>query len=292
MNKIILILLFTPLAFQAQNLDFDRAVQLYEQQRLNQAKSIFEALLKDNPNHLPTLEYLGNIASYKRDWDTAIEYYRILIDKEPNNANFNFKYGGVLGRKAQNSNRFVALRLIGSIKTHLEKAAQLDPNHIDVRWALVDFNLALPAIAGGSVSTARRYAQEIYRISKLDGNIVLGNIELYSNNQDKAKTHFLEALRLANSNSAKLKNNHYFHLGKISALYDMNHQQGLAFLNHYIKNHSVKDGVGIEKAHYNIAKIYRLLNNKEQALNHINIALQIQPDFSEATQERRRIQRM
>src|SRR5690606_29925159 len=133
-----LFLFLIPLFSLAQSNSFERGVILYDQEKYQQSKPHFEANLRTNRNHLKTIEHLGDVAAHASDWETALSHYKILVDSHPNNANYNFKYGGVLGRKAQSVNRFSAALLVSDIKKYLEKAAQLDPRHIEVRWALID----------------------------------------------------------------------------------------------------------------------------------------------------------
>ena len=141
--RFFLILFFIPLMMLGQSgstsslstdIDFAQAESLFKKEAYTQAKPIFEQYLKENPKDTRTLEYLGDIAGYAKDWDTAIEYYKQLVKLEPKNANFHYKYGGVLGMKALDINRLRALSLLGDIKEAFLTAAALDPNHIILHW--------------------------------------------------------------------------------------------------------------------------------------------------------------
>jgi hypothetical protein len=46
----------------------------------------------------------------------------------------------------------------------------VNPRHIDARWALIELNLKLPGVVGGSESKAIRYS-ELMRLSPVDGNL-------------------------------------------------------------------------------------------------------------------------
>jgi hypothetical protein len=76
----------------------------------------FESVLKSSPSNLKTIEYLGDIAGHK-SWDKAIGYYKT----SPSEADYHFKYGGVLGMKAKDSNKFKALGMIDEVKSSFEK---------------------------------------------------------------------------------------------------------------------------------------------------------------------------
>ncbi|MEX0996197.1 MAG: tetratricopeptide repeat protein [Flavobacteriaceae bacterium] len=292
MSKL-LVLIFIPFILSAQNTDFDRAVALYKAEQYQAAKPLFESHLKVNSTSLQTVEYLGDIAASALDWNKAIDYYKILVEKHPNNANYNFKLGGTLGRKAQNSNRFRAALLIGDIKKYLEKAAELDPSHREVRWALVDLYIALPSIIGGSETTARKYANQLMKISELEGYLSLGNIAESFNNPQEAENYYKKALSLnAKNPKTNKQNNINYHLGKISGLYNIDLNSGLHYLNTFIQNHTIRDGVELKWAYYRKAQIYRHLGDKNQAQKWISRAIASNEDFKEAHQEKEQISRL
>lgn len=292
MSKL-LVLLFIPFILSAQNTDFEGALALYEAEQYQAAKPLFESHLKENPTNIQTVEYLGDIAAHAKDWDTAVSHYKVLVKEKPNNANYNFKYGGALGRKAQSINRFRALLLIGDIKKHLEKAAELDPNHKEVRWALVDLYMVLPGILGGSETKSQKFANQLLKISKLDGYITIANIAEYFDKPQEAEKYFKKALEI-NGTSFRIhnQNNLNYHLGKISGEYNLQLQNGLKYLNLYIQNHTIRDGVELKWAYYRKAQIYRHLGDKNQAQKWIDKALVSNEDFKEAHLEKEQISRL
>lgn len=308
------IILFLPLFTFSQS-SYERAEKLYHQEKFKEAKPLFHSFLKENKGHAKTIEYLGDIAARGSDWDTAADYYKILLEKNPNNANYNFKYGGVLGRKAQNISKFRAAMYIGDIKKYLEKAAQLDPKHIEVRWALVDLYIALPSLIGGSEKTAMNYANELMKISEVDGHLALGYIAEYFDHPKDAERHYKKAMAIGQSPhtyekladlyenktnepekslavreaSAKKhqRNNINYQIGKISGMYNIELQKGMGYLNAFIANHTVKDGVPVEWAYFRKAQIYRHMRDKAKAVDWINKALDLDNDFSEALEEKK-----
>src|SRR5690606_3323591 len=144
----------------AQN-NYKQAEEYFKQEDFSKAKPIFESYLKQHTGNKKTREYLGDIAAYQKDWDTAISYYKDLVKDEESNANYHFKFGGAMGMKAMSISRFRAITYIGDIKYELEKAAKLDAKHIEARWALIEFYIQLPGIFGGSENKAIDYANEL-----------------------------------------------------------------------------------------------------------------------------------
>lgn len=179
--------------------DFERAEKLFKEEKYGQAETLFEVYLKSNPNHTKTLEYLGDIAGHSKDWDKAISYYEKLKNQFPKNANYHYKFGGAMGMKAKDSNKFKALGMIGAVETAFLTAAKLDPKHIDTRWALVELYLQLPGIVGGSEKKATKYAEELQKLSPVDGYLAKGKIAEYFNRYKVAEKKYSQAYEIGNS---------------------------------------------------------------------------------------------
>lgn len=179
--------------------DFEKAEKLFDQEKYSQAEVLFEVYLKSNPNHTKTLEYLGDIAGHTKRWDRAIECYREIRKQFPKNANYHYKFGGAMGMKAKEANKFKALGMIGDVESAFLTAASLDPKHIDARWALVELYLQLPGIVGGSEKKAARYAEELSKISPVDGYLAKGKIAEYFNRYKVAEKNYSQAFEIGNS---------------------------------------------------------------------------------------------
>jgi tetratricopeptide (TPR) repeat protein len=178
---------------------FDIAEKLFKEEKFDQARPIFENFLKSNPSNLKTIEYLGDIAGKNKSWDTAIGYYRKLKQIKPTEANYYYKYGGVLGMKATQVNRFKALGMIDEVRGSFEKAIVLNPKHIEARWALIELYIQLPGIVGGSQSKAIKYSNELMRLSPVDGYLSKGHIDEYFKRYTAAEQQFKKAIAISGS---------------------------------------------------------------------------------------------
>ena len=185
--------------------DFDKAEKLFKAQKFEQAQVVFETILKTNPSDLMTIEYLGDIAGHNKSWDKAIGYYRKLKQLKPSEADYYFKYGGVLGMKAKDSNRFKALGMLDEVKSSFEKAISLNPKHIESRWALIELYIQLPGIVGGSESKALKYSLELLRLSPVDGYLSRGHIEEYFKRYNVAEQHYKKAILVGGSKKSYQK---------------------------------------------------------------------------------------
>ena len=235
---------------------------------------------------------LGEVYAYQLKWDEAVEIYRELSVNYPENAEFFFRYGGVLAKKAQASNTFLALTMLGRIKNSFKMALDLNPTHIRTHWALIDLYVSLPGIVGGSMSKAYEYAQELKELEPLDGHLALGYVYEYDDEPEKARAQYLEAMSILNDFDNLERNQLNYQIGKISSDYGMQLDKGIEHLNAYIENYTVLDGVPLEWAYLRLAKIYRKKSNKDKALSWINKSLNLNPDLTPALTERSIIERL
>lgn len=185
--------------------DFEKAEKLFQQEKWEQSKLLFESYLKSNPNNFKTIEYLGDIAGHQKKWDDAIHQYKILKNQFPKVANYHYKFGGALGMKAKSVSKLKAIRMIDEIEKEFVLATKLDAKHIDSRWALVIFYIELPGIIGGSENKATNYSNELMNLSKVDGYLSKGYIDAYFNRYKNAEANYIKAHEIGNSKTTFLK---------------------------------------------------------------------------------------
>ncbi len=284
-----------------------------------EAQTEMITFLKSFPEHKEALELLGDSYGYQKKWDEAIAQYQLLTQKEPNNANYQYKYGGALGMKALSVSKIKALGIIGDVKKAFLKAAELDPKHIDARWALVELYISLPGIVGGSTSKALSYAEELEQLSKVDGYLAKGYVYEYDDEPELAEKYYRLAIKLGGSvtcyekltqfyeaqnqpdkaivtieeGQRKLQRNAlHYQIGKVCADYNIQLEKGEKCLNAYLSHHSAKDGVPKEWAYYRLAQIYKHKKEKTEALKWINKAITGLPEVGVFKEERSLISKL
>ena len=289
---------------------------LFQQKQFIKAEKMINGYVTENPNDLVGIELLGDAYGHQKKWDGAINQYKKLVDASYDNANYQYKYGGALGMKALEVNKFKALGLITDVKEAFLRAAEIDPKHIDVRWAMVELYMQLPGIIGGSKKKSLKYANELENLSKVDGYLAKGYIYEYDDELKLAESYYKKAIdvggsltcydkltKLYESENEPIKaianieeayekhdrNQMNYQIGKVSADYNVELDKGERCLNIYIENHSVEDGVPIEWAFLRLAQIEKNRNNKMEALKWIDKALDTRSDFKQAKEEKKKI---
>lgn len=178
---------------------FENGERYFKSGKYELAKRYFETSLQQNPNDLKSIEYLGDIQCHYKKWEAAVPFYLKLTKLKPINAEFFYKYGGALGMQAKESNKFKALSLIDDVKKAFEKTIALSPSHIGSRWALLEIYIQLPGIVGGSENKAIKYANELLKISPVDGYLAKGHIDEYFNRYIQAEKNYKKAIEIGNS---------------------------------------------------------------------------------------------
>ena len=293
----------------------DKAEVFIAEKDFKNAQNEMVTFLESNPEDKDAIEILGDAYGHQKKWDEAIEQYKSLTEKEPNNANYQYKYGGALGMKALSISKLKALGIIGDVKQAFLKAAELDSNHIEARWALVELYVSLPGIIGGSNTKALKYANELQILSKVDGYLAKGYVYEYDDEPELAEKYYRLAIKVGGSVTCYEKltnfyegqnqpekaignleegheklqrNSMHYQIGKVCADYNIQLEKGEKCLKAYLSNHSSKDGVPKEWAFYRLAQIYKHKENKVEALKWIDKAiaglpeLEVFQDFKES----------
>ncbi len=185
--------------------DFNQAEVLFQQKKYALAKPIFEKIIKEEPHNYKAIEYLGDIAGHQKKWDEALKYYEKLKKVDSKNANYHYKFGGVLGMKARDGSRFAALSLLDDVENAFLTAVTLDSKHVDARWALIEYYLQVPGILGGSEKKAQKYADELVVISPVDGYLARGHIQEHFSRYLKAEPEYKKAFEIGQSTTTYQK---------------------------------------------------------------------------------------
>ena len=234
-----LIFFLVPVLSISQNSKIDSLVTLLE--------------LKNKDEKLLIL--IGESYASQKKWDSAIFYYKKLVDIKPNNANYLYRLGGSQAANSESASTLKALSLINSAKVNLIKSSNIDKSDIYSRWALVQILLELPNFFGGDDELAFKFSEEIYKISKFHGLISKSYIHNFLNEFDKAEQTERIIIDLLNTNKRFFDYNHFnFLIAKfLSKDSHADYSLSNSYLNIYIDNHSHIDRVSKAEAYYYLA---------------------------------------
>jgi tetratricopeptide (TPR) repeat protein len=103
----------------------------------------------------------GRAAIDRDDPQAAVQVLQRAVAETPNSAEAHYLLGVAYGNLAQKANRFRQPSLARHTRNEFERAVLIDPNHLEARWALVQYYRLAPGYLGGSEQKARQQAEEI-----------------------------------------------------------------------------------------------------------------------------------
>lgn len=256
----------------------------------------------------------GQQALRQGNAEKAAELLEQAVKAQPNNADYHFWLGQAYGNQAREASIFKQISLAKKTKAEFERAVQLDPNHTDARFGLMEYYALAPGIAGGDMKKAEQQAAEIKRRDSLAGHRAWARLYARQKRPDLARKEFLEAIA---EQPASAKPRYYYALslmneknyqgafeqleaavkvepgympayyltGRLAAISGLNLARGRDFLNKYLTHKPADDEPALARAWYWIGMIYEKEGRKADAKQSFQTALRLAPgtkDFTEA----------
>ena len=199
MRNIIKILGFTVVALSPMQTNLsaqtiDEGVALVQQKKYAEAKAIFEQILDKNKNDAEAHYRLGlvflNRGFKDRDVDEAVDQLEKAVDLNPNNADYQFRYGAALGEKAQNAGMIKQAFLAPKIKNAFKRSVELNPQNARARIALAQFYLMAPSIMGGDDAEGWKQLDEAIKLDEIQGRTAKASFLAREKKNDEADKEY------------------------------------------------------------------------------------------------------
>ena len=259
------ILLFFLLTFNFQTQQHYIDSLIDNKQYMIAEKTIINSI-KENPNNEILIKKLGDCYGFIKDWDNAIIQYQKLIELDSDNSVYNYKLGGTLAAKANETNKFKSLSLINKSKKYLLKSVELDNKNKPAMWVLIQIYTELPQLLGGSKSLALQYANELENISQIDGLFAKKYIYDFKDDYKMSNIYLNKIVENIDSFNTEYDYNYLnFSIGELCANNKINLDRGILQLRYYIENFTSRDRSTPDYAYYLLAKIYLHKNDFSKA---------------------------
>ena len=230
-------------------------------------------LIKENPNSEILIKKLGDCYGFIKDWDNAIIQYQKLVELDGDNSVYNYKLGGTLAAKANETNMFKSLSLINKSKKYLLKSVKLDNRNKPAMWVLIQIYTELPQLLGGSKSLALEYANELENISLIDGLFAKKYIYDFKDDHKMSNIYLNKITENLDSFNLEYDYNYLnFSIGELCANNKINLDMGILQLSYYIENFTSRDRSTPDYAYYLLAKIYLHKNDYSNAKEQLDNA--------------------
>lgn len=131
----------------------------------------------------------------REDNEKAVELFTKVIAAQPKNAEAYYLRGAAYGDLAQRAGILKQASLASKTKADFERAVQLDPNHLNARFGLINFYLIAPGFMGGSDDKALAQAAEIKKRDPLKGHSAYARVYGHQKKPDLARKEYVDAVR-------------------------------------------------------------------------------------------------
>ncbi|MBY0433355.1 MAG: tetratricopeptide repeat protein [Cyclobacteriaceae bacterium] len=237
-------LLFISFLSQGQS-NLQKGILLYQSRKMDEAIKSFKTVEKTSGDFGTAQYYLGRIAYDKKEYDDAVDYFKVATEKTSTNGEYFNWLGDAYSGVGSESSIFTQMSVGPKALRAWEKAAQLNPKIINARVSLVDSYIVAPEYMGGGEDKAKAVAKEVLPL--LDESI-----KTFPEN-------FL----------------HQYWYGKTSALTGMNMERGEEVLLNYLKHTPTKDEPSHAGANMRLGQIKEKQGKKVEAKRYYEAALKL-----------------
>jgi tetratricopeptide (TPR) repeat protein len=127
----------------------------------------------DGPAHFAK----GCLATAVHKWGDAAKAFEKAVDADENNSIAHYWLGRTFATQVLDANVLRQASLARRVRSHFERAVQLDPDNLDARTGLMQYYLRAPGIVGGSVAKAREQVAEVRRRNAYRGGMLAATVE-------------------------------------------------------------------------------------------------------------------
>ena len=151
-------------------------VILFERGEFAAAQQFFEAFVSQHPTNPSGVYFLGRTAFERGQYGQAATWFVQAVQLVSGNAEYHHWLGRAYGRQAQQAGG-EAFFLARKVRTHFEKAVELDPDNIEARFDLLEYYLQASIFVSGGLTKAREQAEEIAKRNAEEGRKALQRCE-------------------------------------------------------------------------------------------------------------------
>jgi len=129
------------------------------------------------------------------DYNRAAQLLEKCVQQNQQSADAHYWLADAYGYQTRNAPMFAAMALAPKVRSELEVAVRLAPNHVLARFALMEYDLAAPAIAGGDEKKGIEEANAIRKLDALEGHLAFASVYSHEKKADLARNELLAAVR-------------------------------------------------------------------------------------------------
>lgn len=152
------------------------ARRLLDSGQWTKAHAAYTALATADPALAEAQRALGLIALHRKEPATAVAHLECACALEPQSSDNARLLGDAYGLAATKAGLLSKLGWARKCKAACERAVALDPTNVEARWALMQYLLQAPGLAGGSFALAHEQAAAILPLDPGTGRFAQANV--------------------------------------------------------------------------------------------------------------------
>lgn len=215
----------------------------------------------------------------KNDYASALALLEPITAAEPKNAEAQLVLGQVLTGRINEVGLLSKASMAKRSLAAYERAAELDPQSVGARLALVQYYMQAPFFAGGSREKAYATARELAGIDAWQGNFWLMRLHL-EDKEPAAALVACDALLKAEPASYRA----LYQLGRTVALTGLQKERGVAALRQAVTLTPAAGDPGKEQAFNRLGQILEASGDSAGARAAYESAVALQPKMTEAVE--------
>jgi len=260
----------------------------------------------------------GKAAMARNDDDAAATLFEKAVAQNSKSAEAHYWLGSAYGSQAQKASIFGQASLAGKTRDEFAKAVELDPNHLDARFGLLQFYAFAPGIMGGSYDKAFAQAAEIRKRDPLRGHRAAAFIYAQQKKTEEAKKEYFDEVKefpksprahldlglfYINQKDWKSAGSEFdtalqldpaympavFRLGQLSVLGNTNLPHGEEMLRKYLAYTPKSDEPPLARAHYWLGQIFEKQGKKAEAKASFATSLKLNPNQKDVAEALKRV---
>ena len=193
---LIVILIVAIVCAQSAVADVSSARALLEDHRYEDAVAAADAQLAQYPGDTIAVLVKSDAFSAMGEWDSAVEVLEDALKTDENNVDLLVALAIGYREKLMRSGMLSKMSNAKKSRKALEKAIEIDPNHLKARREMVMYLIHAPGMAGGDKERGEQIARETIAIDEAEGRFQMAAVYWKKDEVEAALTEFRLALEL------------------------------------------------------------------------------------------------
>jgi len=183
----------------AQGYTLEEGKRLLDEDKYEEAKEVLLKVVKQEPENPEANFLLCKVFLILDDHDNSIKYGKKAVKLNDSKSEYHLWLGRAHGMQAEKGSKLKAIFRAKRAKKEFEKAVKLDSTNLEARFALMQYHLMAPGIAGGDKKKAKKEAEIMQRLDSCYGAWAWALVWQKEKDFDKAETLFRKAVELDTS---------------------------------------------------------------------------------------------